>query len=552
MLQHLSITNYAIIEHLELEIQDGFTVITGETGAGKSILLGALSLILGQRADTSVLNDKDKKCIVEGTFKIKNNDKFKEFFTVNDLDLEEINIIRREINSKGSSRAFINDSPVGLAILKEFTSQLINIHSQHQTLQIQDAKFQVGVVDAFAEIEDENSQYTVLYKKYTQKKRELEELSSKKSTKKSDLDYVLFQIKEIEELDLKPNEQKQIEAQLEIINNAEEIKSVLNNTSAALTNTDKSALEVLNNVTTSFSKISDCSDEYKQLYERLNSLTIELADVAREIELLNNNTDFDPENAEYLNNRLNTIYSLEQKHHLQSSDELLELLVRLKSQVSDVDSLDETIDFLEKELVELENSLRKLAETISRKRTAVFNALTTNITKNLSDLGMSDASLVIKHEVNPIFTEIGIDQIEFLFSANKGVEVKELNKAASGGELSRLMLTIKAILAKSVNLSSIVFDEIDTGVSGDIADKMGEIMKQMSSTIQVLSITHLPQVAAKGEFHLKVYKETVSGKTLTRIEKLNDMDRVEEIAKMLSGKELTEAAMENAKNLIHF
>ncbi len=549
MLKHLSITNYAIIENLELEINKGFTVITGETGAGKSILLGALSLILGQRADNSVLNNKQKKCIVEGEFTFNKED-YSNFFKENDLDFEPSNILRREISENGKSRAFINDTPVSLAILKELTSQLIDIHSQHQVLEIQDNRFQINVVDAFAELDHEVLSYANKFNNYSENLKHLNHLIETANNKSSAIDYITFQVKEIEELALKPNEKENIQAELEIIVNAEEIKSTLESTSNLLIHSEQNLLANLKNVTKSFVKINHCSEEYKAIYDRLTSVIIELEDIASDVDKINNDFEFNPENLTYLNDRLSKIFSLEQKHNLTNTAEILELLENLKSQLLDSSSYEERILEQKNLIIQQKEELTLISNKISKKRKESFQKLIKNIISNLNQLGMADATFIINHQKLPELSITGIDKIDFLFSSNKGVEPKPLNKAASGGELSRLMLTIKSILARNRNLATIIFDEIDSGVSGDIADKMAVIMKKISNNIQVIAITHLPQVAAKGETHIKIYKENVNGITKTFLTELTKNERIDELAKMLSGKKLSTAAIENAKVLL--
>lgn len=549
MLLHLSITNYAIIEKLEIDFNNGFTVITGETGAGKSILLGALSLILGQRVDTSVLNDKEKKCLVEGIFKIS-KENFTSFFNENDLDFEEETTIRREISTSGKSRAFINDTPVNLNVIKELAEQLINIHSQHQNLLVKDGNYQMAIIDSFANIQSNVEDYKKKYLHYVSKRNELEKLKNNEWNSKTDLDFLKFQASEIEALKLQLGEQTTIEEQLKLLNSVEDIKMVLHQATNLLVDKEESILVNLKQIIQSFSKINDLLPEYKTLYERLNSVSIELNDIAREVNLLNDNTNFDKENADYLNNRLSSIYSLEKKHRLSHSDELLSFLNELNYKIAQINSADDVILDLEKEVVKLESELRIIAKQLTETRKKIIPNLCQKITTNLKELGMPEATFNIQHQLNTELGMFGIDKIEFLFSANKGFNTVEIYKVASGGELSRLMLTLKSLLVKSKNLSTIIFDEIDTGVSGDIADKMGNMMKQMSEDIQILTITHLPQVAAKGQQHLKIYKTTNDNKTVTSLSILSPLEKVEEIAKMLSGKELTKAALENARNLI--
>lgn len=548
MLQQLSIKNYAIIEQLELDFNNDFTVITGETGAGKSILLGALSLILGQRADVGVLNDKTKKCVVEGSFFV-NEAKFSSFFAQNELDFEQQTIIRREIYANGKSRTFINDTPVNLNTIKELASALIDIHSQHQTLALNSSDFQLDVIDAFANIIEETHQYKITYKNYQQLKKQHDTLIKKEIAAKNDMDYIVFQLNELVDFNLKPNEQEELEQQLEIINNAEQIVNVLELTSANLINLDENIIHKLTDISTAFSKISHCSEIYKQLNERILSVIIELKDIASETENELNSIDVDVSKIEYINNRLNALYSLTQKHRVASANELFEMQQTLENQLLEINLAEDKIKVIATEIEKLESELLKRATKISDKRIIVFNKLEKNISSNLADLGMKDATFKIQHTSIPL-SERGIDAVEFLFSANKGFEPKSLQKTASGGELSRLMLTIKSILATHASISTIIFDEIDTGVSGDIAYKMASIMQQMSKNIQIIAITHLPQVAVKGTTHFKIYKENQQEKTLTLIKKLSGEDRVEEIAKMLSGKELTNAAKENAKNLL--
>jgi DNA repair protein RecN (Recombination protein N) len=549
MLTHLSITNYAIIEQIDIDFNNGFTVITGETGAGKSILLGAISLILGNRSDTSILNNKEKKCIVEGTF-LLTKEKFNSFFLTNDLDFDAETLVRREISKTGKSRAFINDTPVTLNVLKNLTSQLIDVHSQHQTLKLQNNQFQIDVVDSFANINEDLKNYKEKYKLYKGKQKILFDLLNKEATDKSDLAYLQFQINEIEELNLQPNEQEHIQNQLAIINNAESIKTTLEKVSYTLSSSESNTVGSLKEVVNSYAQIIDYGEKYVEQHQRLQSLLIELEDVSLEIDEDNNSFEFDPENAQYLNQRLSTIYSLEQKHMLNNSDELLNLLNTLTDQLKAIDSTETEIKKLQ-EALEIEGEqINKLAQQISKKRNKIIPELEKTIISILCELGMPEATFIVKQSILEDVDLNGIDQLQFLFSANKGFKEKELEKAASGGELSRLMLAIKSVLATNSNISTILFDEIDTGVSGDIADKMAVIMKEMSNDIQIISITHLPQVAAKGDSHIKIYKETIGNKTATFLKVLTKTDRVEEIAKMLSGKNTSSIAKENAKILL--
>ena len=549
MLLHLSITNYAIIEKLELDFNKGFTVITGETGAGKSILLGALSLILGNRVDTGVLNDKEKKCVVEGVFKLAATN-FQDFFKENELDFEEETTIRREISSAGKSRAFINDTPVNLNVVKDLAEQLINIHSQHQNLLVKNGNYQLTVVDSYTGILTDLEVYEANFKMYQLKKNELVDLKNKENKANSEIDFIKFQVKELELLKLQENEQQQLEEQLDLLNNAEEIKSTLHQANSLLLENEENTLNNIKLILQSFNKIAHLSNDYQLIYDRLNTLLIELDDVAREISRSNDNVNFDNDNSEYISNRLNNIYTLLKKHQVTNSNELMKLLDNFKQELAKIESIEDVILDLEKEVRQLTDELFSEAKDISRKRAESIPKLTQSIQQNLLELGLPHSNFIIKQQVGGELKITGIDKIEFLFSANKGFEPEEINKIASGGEISRVMLTIKSILAKSKNLSTIIFDEIDTGVSGDIADKMGNIMKQMSNDIQIITITHLPQVAAKGTNHFRIFKELKDHKTITDVIVLDQEGKINEIAKMLSGKELTKAALENAKNLI--
>jgi len=549
MISHLSITNYAIIEQIDLDFNKGFTVITGETGAGKSILLGAIALILGNRVDTSVLNNKDKKCIIEGSF-VFNEMRFKSFFADNDIDFEEETIIRREISKTGKSRAFINDTPVNLSVLKDLSGQLIDVHSQHQTLKLQNNQFQIDVIDSFAKLGSEVDKFQIQFRTYKKLQKELADLINKEANEKADVEYIKFQVNEIEELNLQINEQEGLQEKLAIITNAETIKTTMDKATGLLSVSDQNIITNLKDVVSSFNDIVEYGKNYEEQHQRLNSLLIELEDLAADIENSNNHFEFDAENAQYLSERLSIIFGLEQKHNLTTSDELLELLEDLKSQLNAIDSVDEEIEQLKIHLNKEKKSITSLAQKISNKRIKVIPQIEKIIIAHLADLGMPESSFIVKQAVLSEVNENGIDEIKFLFSANKGFQVKELEKTASGGELSRLMLSIKSILATSTNVSAIIFDEIDTGVSGDIADKMAGIMKDMSKNIQIIAITHLPQVAAKGDQHIKIYKETNATKTATYLKELSNEDRVDEIAKMLSGKDTSAIAKENAKILL--
>lgn len=550
MLKHLSITNYAIIESLEINLSEGFTVITGETGAGKSIILGALSLVLGNRTDTSVLNSKDKKCVVEGEFFLE-KDRYLSFFKTYDLDFDTLSIIRREISTSGKSRAFINDTPVSLSILKELTSNLIDVHSQHQTLQLKQNDFQINVLDSYSKINSEVLEYKKEYNLYKQYEIELKSVLESSSKAQEDFDYISFQAQEIEELNLKSNEKEDIEQSLKVMNNSEEIKSVLELSSSILSNSDVNVLGSLKELQNNFNKISNLSEEYLSLYERLNSSILEIEDLSIEINKLNDDFEFDAENLSFLTERLGEIYNIEQKHRLSSTQQILDLLAELKLKLTDASTYDERINEQKLLVDKQKQKLSLLAQNISKKRNENIKSIEKEVIDNLKELGMPEASFKVEMTKLLELNTNGIDQIEFLFSANKGFKPKEIRKVASGGELSRLMLVIKKFLSQGNEISTIIFDEIDTGVSGDIADKIADLMKHISNDTQIVSITHLPQVAAKGDYHLKISKKTEKDKTTTDINELKKTDRVEELAKMLSGKTLTEAAVNNAKVLLN-
>lgn len=549
MLQTLLVKNYAIIEEISLDFNAGFSVITGETGAGKSILLGALSLILGQRADTSILNNKEKKCVVEGVFNVP-KELVTDFFLAHQLDLEFPVVIRREIAANGKSRAFINDTPVNLTLLKDLTTVLLDIHSQHETLALNSAEFQINVIDAFAKSNSLLNDYKEKYVSLKQLEQRFYQLKTTENSAKADADYLQFQLNELKALQLKKGEHEVLEQQLEMINNAEQIISTLQLAAEGLQNNDESIVVKLTAIEQAFRKISHCSEDYQQLNERINSVLIELKDIFNEVESQLDSVDVDASEQEVINNRVNTINTLIQKHRLTQADELIDLEQQLEEQLDGINSSEEKLLALGKEIQEKHQVATAAAKKLSAHRLKILSAFEKNIINNLKELGMENAVFKIHHQPLKELNSFGMDEFEFMFSANKGMTPKPLNKTASGGELSRLMLTIKALLAQNSTLQTILFDEIDTGVSGDIAYKMAAIMEGMSNNIQVIAITHLPQVAAKGNTHFKIYKSNKGNKTQTFVNILDNNQRIEEIAKMLSGKELTEAAKENAKNLL--
>lgn len=549
MLNHISVQNYALIDKLDVDFSKGLTIITGETGAGKSILLGALGLIAGSRADAQSLQDKTKKCIVEVSFNIKGYS-LKDFFANNELDYEATTTIRREINPEGKSRAFINDTPVTLGQLKELAAYLIDIHSQHETLALNAMEFQLSVVDAFANHQELLTQYADNFKQYKVLEKKLAELSLKESQAKKELDYFQFQFNELEDSNLKIGEQTAIEQELETLNNAEEIKLNLSKAAFGLNGSEVNLLSSLNEIKIILASFAKFKPEINELSTRINSSYIELKDIANELESLEQDIVYDPKRIETLTIRVDEIYRLQQKHQVKTIEELIAIKDDLSNKLLDFSSLEVEIEKLKMEITELEKSLSISAKKISNNRKKVIPKIEKEIASLLSSLSMPNAQLKIEQTELELLNKNGMDKINFLFSANKGSDFKELNKVASGGELSRLMLSIKSLIAQLTSLPTIIFDEIDTGVSGDIADKVGTIMNQMAKAMQVITITHLPQIASKGETHLFVYKEEKNNKTFSNIKKLTADERVKEIAKMLSTGTPSEAAISNAKELL--
>ncbi len=549
MLTHLSVQNYALINTLEVDFAKGLTIITGETGAGKSILLGALGLVAGNRADVQSLNDKTKKCVIEAFFNLKEY-KLKDFFLLNDIDYEPLTVIRREINPEGKSRAFINDSPVTLNLLKELTEQLIDIHSQHQTLTINGSEFQLSVVDAYAQHDELLTQYHTNYKTYKILKKQLTELTDKEAQAKKDADYFQFQFNELEDANLKSGDQSNLEQELQTLSNAETIKLNLSKAAYGLSGGELNVLSSLNEIKSSISSIAKFKPEINELSNRINSAYVELKDIANEIENSESEIIYDASRIEEITARLDTLYRLQQKHQVKEIEELIALKNELSNKLLEFNSLETEIEKTKKQLDTLEKALLVTAKKISANRKNTIPKIEKDTAVLLSSLSMPNAQLKIEHATTDALNNNGLDTINFLFSANKGSDFKEINKVASGGELSRLMLSIKSLIAQLTALPTIIFDEIDTGVSGEVADKMGIIMNKISKNIQVLAITHLPQIAGKGASHLLVYKEDKNNKTYSNIKKLTNEERIYEIAKMLSTGTPTVTALKNAEELL--
>ena len=550
MLQKISIHNYTLINRLEIDFSDGFSVITGETGSGKSILLGAISLVLGHRAEGNVLKNKQKKCIIECSFLIGKYC-LEKFFEENELDYEAESILRREILPNGKSRAFINDTPVNLKILKELGVCLVDIHSQNQNLVLGSFKYQVGIIDTYAKNASLLTKYQLNCKNFRELTLQLKNKEEQAAKEKADLDYFQFQLEQLNEANLKAGEQQELEKELETLNHAEEIKSALFHVSALLSESESSALGQVKDARNTISKIKEVYPDAASYFDRLESAYIELQDLSQEVERSNENVEFDAGRIDELTERLNTIYSLQQKHRVDSIEELIEIREELAVKVSQIESSDEAIDELKKQLTEQKEKLIQCATGLTNSREKAIPAIEKTIVGQLIHLGIQNAKFKIQIANSEEFQHLGKDKIDFLFSANKNGSLEQVQRVASGGELSRLMLSIKYLISSSTALPSIVFDEIDTGVSGEIADKMGAMMTQMAENIQVISITHLPQIAGKGKYHYKVYKADDEHETYSNIVLLNQEQRVEELAKMLSGADLTKAALENAKVLLN-
>ncbi len=550
MLQHLSIQNYALIRHLEIDFSEGLSVITGETGAGKSILLGALDLILGKRADTRVLLDKSSKCYVEGTFQIGNYG-LKALFESYDLDHDNATTISREINTSGKSRAFINDTPVKLNILKEIGEKLIDIHSQHQNLALSESDFQTAIVDNYAGITAQVRSFQIKYRNCMNLKRELQELKVAESKSKTEKDYFEFLSRELSEATIKKGEQNDIESELKILENAEEIKSVLYQSKQSLENGSGGVLNELSGINSSLAKISQLNPEFKELADRINSTYIELSDLLKEIERNEDLVNVDPSRASELNDRLNTLYALQQKHRVNTEEDLLNVGKQINDKLKSILNLESDISKTENKLNQHWKELCLVADEISKKRQNVFQKLQNEILSSLKKLGMADADFSVHHNMLEEPGPDGQDAIRFLFNANKGGVAEDISRVASGGEKSRLMLAIKSLISMKNLLPTIIFDEIDTGVSGAVADKVGDILQKLSSSMQVIVITHLPQIAGKGKDHFLVYKNTTDSSTFTNIKRLDPEERTNEIAKLLSGREVTTASVESAKNLLN-
>ena len=550
MLASLSISNFALIDKLGIDFSDGFSTITGETGAGKSILLGALGLVLGKRADLTSLKNKEEKCVIEAHFQIANYN-LQAFFESNDLDYENETIIRREILPSGKSRAFINDSPVNLQELQDLSLFLIDIHSQHQTQELSEEIFQFQIIDSVANNLESINHYSAILSTYKKDKSQLTTLTSKLQTLLKEQDYTTFLLEELLAAQLKLNEQEELEQVYEQLNNVEFIKENLDK-SLALANEDQfGILQNLKEIKISLQKTISFSPEYQSLFDRINSVTIEFDDIITELSQHTENLVHDPESLELVNQKLQNIYNLQKKHQVNSIAELLDIQNDLDNKVVSVVELEFEINKLTVKIENATSELDTLALNIRNNRLQAVPVLSEKLIFILEQLGMPNVRFNMELKETDHYFLNGKDELQFLFSANKGSDFGLLKKVASGGELSRIMLAVKAILAQYSSLPTIIFDEIDTGVSGEIANKMAAIMKDMSTKMQVFSITHLPQIAAKGKTHYKVFKSIQGNTTISELKLLTFEERIVEIAEMLSGKDISDSALNHAKALLN-
>jgi len=550
MLTHLSITNYALIAHTAIDFTNNLTIITGETGAGKSILLDALGLVLGKRADLNTLRNPEEKCVIEAHFNIKSYH-LHTLFSELDLDYENETIVRREILPSGKSRAFVNDVPTTLQNLQQLGNFLIDIHTQHQTQDLFSEKYQLNLIDVYADngnLVKDYQQQLQSFKKYQQ---QLNLLKEQQSQAAKEQDYNAFLLDELTQANLKSGEQEELEGQFEVLANVEKVGGFLEQGYAVLSNEEFGITKQLYEVKSQIQKLAQISTKYENLYQRLESSFIELEDVSDELQAELQQLVADPQQLELINQKLQSIYQLQKKHNVSSIDELLEIQNDLSQKVAGVESIEEEINAVQKLLQKTEADLNALAQDLHSKRTAVLKALSSEIENLIKPLGMPNAQFDIQLAYSDTFLSNGKDEVNWLFSGNKGMQFGLLKKTASGGELSRIMLAVKSILAQKSKLPTIIFDEIDTGVSGDVADKMGTIMQEMGNYMQIFSITHLPQVASKGNQHFKVTKFDDDKVTTSTIKLLNTEERIYEIAQMLSGNTITDAALQHAKQLLN-
>lgn len=550
MITTLAIKNYALIQDVSVDFNSGLTIITGETGAGKSILLGALSLLLGKRADLSSAKDQSKKCVIEAEFDITGYN-LQMIFQEAELDYDSHTIVRREILPSGKSRAFVNDTPVTVHQLQILGPHLVDIHSQHETLVLSSEAFQIQVIDALAGNEDLLEHYAIHLEGHMEKKTMLQKLIDQKESDSKELDYNTFLYNELKEAQLEGLDQTVLEEQYETLNNAEEIQDSLSNVLQLLTGESAGAIETGKEARNVLSKIKQYSGDFEAFWDRLNSVLIELEDINESIGDSLSGTDVDPQQLFESNEKLQKLYKLQQKHTVATVDELRAIQEDLELKIENTLNIDEHIKVLELEVATTKRAVEDIADQLSKKRIAVIPDLKIKLETVLHGLGLPNAQFSFEINKAENFRKNGTDTLELLFTANKGTAFGSLKKVASGGELSRIMLAVKAVLSQFKKLPTLIFDEIDTGVSGEVANKMAGIMSSMSTSMQLLSITHLPQIAAKGEHHIKVYKEDVDNVTYTRLKLLNDNERIVEIAEMIGGKKLTDLAIAHARELLN-
>ena len=549
MLKQLHISNYALIDDLEVSFQPGYNVITGETGAGKSILLGALSFALGERADTNVLFDKDKKCVVEAQFALT-DETLKSLFEENDLDFETECIFRRELNPQKKSRAFINDTPVALQTMKEIGSQLVDIHSQHDSLLLTDADFQLRVLDEIALNGAVLTDYQDEYGNYNTLKRKLNELKELATKNNAENDYLKFQLEELEKANLKEGEYAEIEQTLHVMENSEEIKTLLVTANSLMDDSENAILGQVNDLASSLQRLRHLLPDTEELAERIENLKVELKDIAYDLRRKEDETQFDEEQLQSLQERYDLLSRLMMKHHVSDFEALISLRDSLKEKVNAFENIDEEIAKVQKQLDASMKHLSQKAKTLHDRRCQAATAFSEKVTELVRQLAMPFAQFQVSVEGQDSFGSKGSDEIRFLFSANKGIAVDDLRRVASGGELSRLMLSIKSAVSDYNYIPTLIFDEIDTGVSGEVAAKIGGIMRQMGQSLQLISITHLPQVASQAEHHYFIYKDNEGERTQSHIRLLDSKERIKEIAKMLSNDQVTPEAIKAAEVLL--
>ncbi len=549
MLKKLHISNYVLIKELDVDFTKGLSIITGETGAGKSILLGALGLVLGERADAKTLSDKNKKCIIEAEFDISEYP-LQQFFNENEIDYETLTIIRREINAEGKSRAFVNDTPVNLSLLKTLSSTLVDVHSQHQTLTVGNSSFQLNVTDALANHSELLHSYRENFNHYRQLQNTLNDLLEKEKQASAEFDFIQFQYVELKAAALKDGETESLEKELEILTHSESILKSVETARHLISEDEQNVVQLIHQSIQQLQQAAKYHPETESILKRLMSCNIELKDIASEMDLVQNSIQYNPERIEIISERLSVINHLLQKHRLNEVSSLIQLKDSLEQKLSGFNSVAEDIEKVKKEIATIESTLNKQGSTLSENRRDAAKKLTRKILKLLHEVSLPDAQFEVSLTALQHFSHSGMDAIRFLFSANKGVQPQELSKVASGGEMSRLMLCLKAILAEVISMPTIIFDEIDTGISGETAFKVGNMIEALAKKRQVITITHLPQMASKGEMHYFVYKQTLGSNTETRVKLLTKEERIQEIAKMLSGEGITEASIENAKDLL--